>query len=107
MFKLMVRMSVFMVALMLPSVGFSGVPIPYEEAVEALAIDVRIANDSTGYVSGRQCDECETHRFKITPETKFIGNAQVVGIRELRARNGKPATIIYNLKTRLAAKIVW
>ena len=107
MYSNLVRLIVFAVSLMLPAVGYTRAPIPYEEAVEAMAIDVRIANDATGTVSGRQCDDCELHRFRITSDTVFIEDAKVVGIRELRARNGQPATIIYNIETRLAAKIIW
>ena len=40
-------------ALIATSIGaHAAAPIPFEEAVEALAIDVRVANDATGMISG-------------------------------------------------------
>lgn len=87
--------------------SFSAPPIPVEEAVEALAIHVRVATDRTGRISGRQCEACELHTFPVTPRTRFSANGVPVGVDELRLHNGLPATIIYNLRSGEATRIVW
>jgi len=81
--------------------------IPIEEAVEAVALQVRLSNDLTGRVSGRSCDSCELKQFPVTPETQAFENNVRVDLHRLRDWHGKPATIIYNLRSGKATRILW
>ena len=81
--------------------------IPREEAVEAVAVTVTLRDDLTGRISGRSCNACETKTFPLTPETQAVKNNQRVDLLQLRSLNGKPATIIYNIRTGLATRILW
>ena len=81
--------------------------IPIEEAVEAVALEVRLNENLTGSVIGASCDTCERKEFPITPQTQALENNIPVDIRRLRDQNGKPATIIYNIRSGEATRILW
>lgn len=81
--------------------------IPVEEAVEAVALKVRLSNDLTGKVGGRSCQRCELKEFPVTSETEAYENNVRVNLSKLRDRRGKPATIIYNLRSGEATRILW
>lgn len=81
--------------------------IPVEEAVEAVALRVRLGNDLTGTVAGRSCDSCELKEFPVTSATQAFENNERVDLRRLRDRYGKPATIIYNIRSGEATRILW
>ena len=104
--KAFITSTLAVLALMFTTPGFATI-IPVEEAVEAVAIQVRLTDDLTGRVSGRSCDTCELKRFPITPETQAIENNVRVDLRRLRDWHGKPATIIYNLRSGKATRILW
>ena len=104
--KALITSTLALVALVFASPGWATI-IPVEEAVEAVAIQVRLSDDLTGRVSGRSCETCELKRFPITPETQAIENNQRVDLRRLRDWHGKPATIIYNLRSGNATRIIW
>ena len=104
--KAFITATLAVIALAFASPGWATI-IPLEEAVEAVAIQVRLSNDLTGRVSGRSCDTCEMKRFPITPETQAIENNVRVDLRRLRDWHGKPATIIYNLRSGKATRIIW
>lgn len=78
-----------------------------EDAVEAVALEVRLEDDLTGTVVGRSCENCERKRFPITPQTQALENNVRVDLRRLRDRHGKPATIIYNIRSGEATRILW
>ncbi len=78
-----------------------------EEAVEAVALDVRLNDDLTGTVTGSSCDGCERKRFPVTPQTQALENNVRVDLRRLRDQHGKPATIIYNIRSGEATRILW
>lgn len=80
---------------------------PVEEGVEAMALFVRVDPQGRGHVSGRECDDCDERRFAVSPTTRYTREGVDVGVAELRAHNGQPATIIYNLKSGLATRIIW
>lgn len=81
--------------------------IPVEEAVEAVALDLRLNDDGTGTVSGGSCDACERKRFPVTLQTQAFENNVRVDIRRALEQRGQPATIIYNLRSGEATKIMW
>lgn len=81
--------------------------IPVEEAVEAVALEVRLNDDLTGTVTGASCEGCERKRFPVTPNTQAIENNQRVDLRRLLEQRGKPATIIYNIRSGEATRILW
>ena len=78
-----------------------------EDAVEAVALEVRLGRDMTGTVVGRSCDSCERRTFPITPQTQALENNVRVDLRRLRDQHGKPATIIYNIRSGEATRILW
>ncbi|MDH3451796.1 MAG: hypothetical protein OEN20_05195 [Gammaproteobacteria bacterium] len=81
--------------------------IPIEDAVEAVALEVRLNDNLTGSVVGRSCEGCERKEFPITPQTQALENNIRVDLRRLRDRHGKPATIIYNIRSGEATRILW
>ena len=81
--------------------------IPVEEAVEAVALQVRLNENLTGSVAGRSCDSCELKVFPVTNETQAFENNERVDLRRLRDWYGKPATIIYNIRSGNATRILW
>jgi len=81
--------------------------IPVSEAVETQALMVKVRANGGGHVAGRECDDCPLHRFRVSPQTRYIAAGKPVSVVELRARNGQPATIIYNLKSGLATRVLW
>jgi len=81
--------------------------IPIEEAVEAVALQVRLDDNLTGTVAGRSCDSCELKEFPVTNATQAFENNVRVDLRRLRDWYGKPATIIYNIRSGEATRILW
>ena len=81
--------------------------VPIEDALETVALDVRLRDDLTGTVTGKSCDTCESKRFAVTPQTQAIHNKVRVNLRQILEQRGKPATIIYNIRSRDATKIIW
>ncbi len=81
--------------------------IPVEEAVEAVSLVVRLDDDLTGTVAGRSCGACELKRFPVTTATEAYENNLRVDLRRLLDQHGKPATIIYNLRSGKATRILW
>ena len=81
--------------------------IPVEEAVEAVALEVRLEEDLTGTIAGRSCERCELKRFPVTPATEAYENNVRVNLRSLLDRHGKPGTIIYNIRSGEATRILW
>jgi hypothetical protein len=81
--------------------------IPVEEAVEAVALQVRLNENLTGSVAGRSCDSCELKEFPVTNATQAFENNERVDLRRLRDWYGKPATIIYNIRSGEATRILW
>ena len=81
--------------------------IPIEDAVETVALQVRLGSDLTGKVGGRSCTGCELKEFPVTSETQAFENNVRVDLRRLRDWYGKPATIIYNLRSGEATRILW
>ena len=94
------------VALTVSTVSWATI-IPVEEAVEAVALEVRLGNDLTGTVVGRSCDTCERKEFPVTSATQAFENDVRVDLRKLLDQHGKPATIIYNIRSGEATRILW
>ncbi len=89
------------------AVPASATLVPVEEAVETVALDIRLNDDLTGTVSGRSCDDCRRRSFAITPETQAIENRTRVDLRRALEQRGRPATILYNIRSGKATKIIW
>ena len=81
--------------------------IPVEEAVEAVALEVRLGDDLTGSVAGRSCGTRELKSFPVTPDTQAFENNVRVDLIRLRDRAGAPATIIYDIRSGKATKVIW
>ena len=94
------------VALVTASASWATI-IPIEEAVESVALEVRLNENLVGTVVGRSCDTCERKEFPVTPQTQALENNIRVDLRKLRDQHGKPATIIYNIRSGEATRILW
>ena len=71
-----------------------------EEAIESSNLEIRLANNLTGIIKGKQCDKCQSVLLKITPNTKVKVNGFVTVLTNIRKCSGKPSTVIYNIKSR-------
>lgn len=76
-----------------------------ENAIESQALNIRLSNDLSGVVTGKQCDRCETEVVKITPQTKLFVNGVPADLIDAKVLSGKPGTAIFNIKTREVSKI--
>jgi hypothetical protein len=81
--------------------------IPVEEALETQALYVSVNAGGRGQVGGRACEGCPQQRFTLAPKVRFSTQGQAADVAALRARNGQSATIIYNLESGLATKVLW
>jgi len=81
--------------------------VQVEGAVEAMAIELVVTKEGSGQVSGRECDKCDVKRFIVTTETQMYRGESVLSVAESRRLNGRPGTILYDLKSRQATRIFW
>ncbi len=93
-------------ALVASTAGWATI-IPVEEAVEAVALEVSLNENLTGTVGGRSCQSCDLKEFPVTGATQAYENNVRVDLRKLIDRHGKPATIIYNIRSGEATRILW
>ena len=78
-----------------------------EEAVETNSLEIRLDEQGQGKVAGRACNKCELQEFPVTPATQALQNNQPVDLSRALNQRGKPATIIYNLESGNATRILW
>ncbi len=94
----------FIFILLLSGLGMNivsaGSMVEFESGFEETSLYIRLANDLTGIIKGRECEDCEMKIVKITPNTKLEINGVMVGLIRAKSLSGKPALVIYNLRTK-------
>lgn len=78
-----------------------------EYAIEAASLNIFITGESSGYVVGKRCTVCAEDRPVITKNTTIVANGKPVSLKQAEFRRGKPADIIYNIKTNEIRIISW
>ena len=81
--------------------------IMVEDAIEAAFVEVKIDSDLKGTISAAPCDKCKLQRFKLTSATQAEHNGRKVHLSRIKKLDGKPATVVYNIKTKTAVKVIW
>ena len=89
------------------SVFARGELINIEEAIEAASVNPHIDGKLHGYISVNPCDKCKWVKLKVTPETLAEHQGKRVHLNQVNSLGGKPATVVYDVKTRTAVKIIW
>jgi len=87
--------------------GASAAVESLEEAVEAVALELRLNPDLTGTVGGRSCESCELKEFAVNASTRAFAGKTQVDLRKALKHNGMPATIVYDVHSGKATKIIW
>ncbi|MBL4712792.1 MAG: hypothetical protein JKX75_09925 [Gammaproteobacteria bacterium] len=76
-------------------------------AIESASLRISLGSDLNGFVEGKVCDECETIKVIITPETKVYENNIEVPLIRAKNRIGRFATVFYELETKNVSAIRW
>ncbi|VAW53480.1 hypothetical protein MNBD_GAMMA06-718 [hydrothermal vent metagenome] len=79
---------------------------PYN-AIESDALRIYLDGSLKGFVEGRTCDACKKIKVAITPKTKAFSGRVEVPLKKAKARLGKYATVIYEIKTKKVTQIRW
>lgn len=78
-----------------------------EQSFEEEKLNIRMTNDLKGTIVGRICDQCKEMTVTITPETKAFENRKPVPLIEAKKRYGKPALVVFDIKTKKVNRIRW
>lgn len=92
--------------LFFPAIGQSEL-VAVEEAVEAASVNVTINTKLSGTIYVNPCKKCPRVSFKIKPETQAEHNGKSVHLYKVKELNGKPATVVYDTKSKTAVRIIW
>lgn len=76
-------------------------------AIESQSLRISLDSSMNGFIEGKVCDECETIKVTITPDTKAYDNSVEVPLKKAKDRLGRYATVIYELKTMKVSAIHW
>ncbi len=98
--------SLLFASLALPVSGYSEL-INIEDAIEAASVKVQIDQSLNGTISVSPCDKCKHVSLKINADTQAEHNGKHVHLNKIKSLNGKPATVVYDVKTRTAVKVIW
>jgi hypothetical protein len=72
-----------------------------EDALELDALTIVLDDSLNGFVSENN------YRFPITPDTRALEDGSVVSLKKAKERFGKPALVLYDIKSRKVTKISW
>ena len=89
-----------------PVSGYSEL-IYVQNAIEAASVNVKIDASLKGSISVSECAKCKNVQFKITPDTRAEHKGKKVHLSRIRSLKDKPATVIYDTKTKTAVNIIW
>jgi hypothetical protein len=81
--------------------------IMVEDAIETESLRISLSANLHGFVEGKVCDECETIKVPITPETKAFSGDVEVPLIKAKNRIGRPATVFYDIETKNVTRIRW
>jgi len=76
-------------------------------AMESMSLRIALDASLNGFIEGKVCDDCETIRVTITPETKAYAKNVEVPLKKAESRLGRYATVIYLVKTKEVTAIRW
>ena len=86
-----------------PKPGF----IETHNAIESQSLRISLASNLSGFVEGKVCDECESIKVTITPQSKAFNKSVEVPLINAKNRIGRYATVIYELKSKNVTAIHW
>jgi hypothetical protein len=78
-----------------------------EDSFESFSLKISLSSDMTGVIKGKTCDLCEMQTLAVTPETKAYQNNVEVPISQAKKRFGKPALVLFDIKTKKVNTIIW
>jgi hypothetical protein len=81
--------------------------IQTHNAIESQSLRISLDSSLHGFVEGKVCDQCETIKVTVTPETRAYDNDVEVPLIRAKSRIGRYATVIYELNTKNVSEIRW
>jgi len=81
--------------------------IETHNAIESQSLRISLDSGLHGFVEGKVCDQCETIKVTVTPETRAYDNGVEVPLIRAKNRIGRYATVIYELDTKNVSEIRW
>jgi len=81
--------------------------IETHNAIESQSLRISLDSSLHGFVEGKVCDQCETIKVTVTPETRAYDNDVEVPLIRAKNRIGRYATVIYELNTKNVSEIRW
>lgn len=75
--------------------------------INSAALRISLDDNLHGFVDSKVCSFCKTIRIIITPDTIAYRNNVRVSLEQAKDRNGRFATVVYNLKTKNISAIRW
>jgi len=81
--------------------------IETHNAIESQSLRISLDSSLHGFVEGKVCDQCETIKVTVTPETRAYDNDVEVPLIRAKSRIGRYATVIYELNTKNVSEIRW
>jgi len=82
-------------------------PVALESSIEASRIEVTMDQAGQGTLRVMPCAGCQSQSFAITPQVLVIEQGHRVSHEALRARDGQPATVLFDPKSRRLTRIIW
>jgi hypothetical protein len=76
-------------------------------SIESDSLRISLGSDLKGFIEGKVCDQCETIKVTITPETKAYKDNVEVPLLNAKSRLGRDATVMYELETKNVSAIRW
>jgi len=81
--------------------------IELHNAIESQSLRISMDDSLNGFIEGKVCDECDTIKVTITPDTKAFDNNVEVPLKRAKSRLGRYATVIYVKDTMNVSAIHW
>lgn len=101
-------LSILCVTLWLSAFNANAVePKQSTQTIEASKLQIVLGKDLNGYVTGKICDQCETLRVVITPETLAFAGRTPVPLILAKERAGKDALVTFEEKSLIVKTIHW
>jgi hypothetical protein len=75
--------------------------------INSVSLRISLDDNLHGFVDSKVCSFCKTIRIIITPNTVAYKNNVKVSLKQAKKRNGRFATIVYDLKTKNISAIRW
>jgi hypothetical protein len=102
-----IRNILFGLVMILGATAANAELVALEEAIEAGRLTIFLDDDLNGSVIGRNCPTCPSLQITVNRATRAIEQGRDVPLQRIRERAAKGATVIYDVKTMTATKIIW